>query len=293
MGVRGLFTFVKRHAPQFIKYKTLSDYRGCTIAIDISILLYQLVYKNEQDFLYILFRHMVRWKTLNITPIFVFDGKPPVDKLETIKQRQATRQIVLTHEHYQQCRQLLQNCGVQVMNAIGEAEAEASALTRRGVADYVISEDSDTIIFGARKLLRDFYKTTIVEYDIESIVQHLGLTPAQLVDMTLLVGTDYNNGGIAGYGAEKAYNAIVKYSSLEAMVAEDVIRFGGFEELRKLFVIEEIGAITNYAASKNTRAVLDLLRKNASNIYIQQYFGVPLTNERQHRSPSIMRYYLP
>ena len=87
MGIRGLNTLIKKVCPECIENKHISDYSGKTFIIDASILMYKfrhLSTMNEslQNISHIIgFINRIKYyKTYNITPIFVFDGKPPIEK---------------------------------------------------------------------------------------------------------------------------------------------------------------------------------------------------------------------
>ena len=86
MGIRDLNNFLKRTAPESIKNVHLSELRGKRVAIDTSIYFYKFLYKNPR-FIESFFQQISRLRTHNITPIYVFDGKPPEQKRDEIISR--------------------------------------------------------------------------------------------------------------------------------------------------------------------------------------------------------------
>jgi flap endonuclease-1 len=90
MGIRYLNRFLKDNASPSIKLCNLAELSGKKIAVDISIYMYRFVLNNsliENIYLMLsVFRHY------NIIPIFVFDGKPPVEKMELIQKRKENKQ---------------------------------------------------------------------------------------------------------------------------------------------------------------------------------------------------------
>jgi len=114
----------------------------------------------------------------------------------------------------------LKRWNISYVDAPSEGEAEASRLQRLGVVDYVLSNDSDTIIFGATKILRNFsrseedkpasnigpkpheyYWCTPVHMD--KIKQKTGFDRWRVLLFSILTGADYNN-GVKYIGVEKA-----------------------------------------------------------------------------------------
>jgi flap endonuclease-1 len=86
MGITGLKKFLEKHCPHAITERKLSDYSGKKLGIDISIFLYKYLY-NFGDHIVGLTRLIVRLLKNKITPIFIFDGKPPKEKDGTLIQR--------------------------------------------------------------------------------------------------------------------------------------------------------------------------------------------------------------
>lgn len=87
MGIKDLNPFLKAVSPELITDVMLSKYSGKKIAIDTSIYLYKFLYKNDR-YIESFFKQINRLMTNNITPIYIFDGKPPAEKMQEIKSRQ-------------------------------------------------------------------------------------------------------------------------------------------------------------------------------------------------------------
>ena len=201
-----------------------------------------------------LFYRTVNLIELGIKPIFVFDGKPPALKEMELKRRMKIREEALikyeqalkegrleeARKYAQQAaklkdqmvedaKRLLTLMGVPWVQAPSEGEAQAAHLARCGDADLCASQDYDSLLFGAPALVRnvtisgrrklpgkDIYvevKPEIIRLDV--LLQKLGLTREQLIDIAILVGTDYNPKGVKGIGPKRAYELIRKHGSLE------------------------------------------------------------------------------
>jgi flap endonuclease-1 len=193
----------------------------------------------------ILFR-MASFMEKGIKPVFVFDGKPTALKQGTVDERRKIRDAAGEKwkealergdevEAYKQARsstrvdttiigtskQLLGLMGIPVVQAPGEGEAQASHMVAKGDARYVVSQDYDTLLFGAPTLVRNLtvsgkrkIRGRQVTVSPERIVladtlAGLHLTREQLIEIGILTGTDFNP-GIEGVGAKTGLKIVLK-----------------------------------------------------------------------------------
>jgi flap endonuclease-1 len=210
-----------------------------------------------------------------IVPIYVFDGKPPALKDKTIKERIALKEKAeeeyrlslamgdyekaksfasrtsrLTKEMIDESKELLNSIGIAVIDAPSEGEAEASFLCRIGSVFSAVSQDYDSILFGSPRLIRNLtisgkrrygrtgrvvdVKPEIIESN--DLLRKLGITREQLIDMGILIGTDFND-GIKGVGPKKAYQLVKKYGSLRNIPS---IKIENYEERSNLVLDPEV-----------------------------------------------------
>jgi len=214
--------------------------------------------------------------------VFVFDGTPPPRKAREIAERRATRQRYeearraavergdladayskatmtsrLTKEMIAEARELLRLMGVPTVQAPSEAEAQAAhmAATSSEVS-AAASKDYDSLLFGAPKLVRfltisgkEFlpsqgtFRPIVPEIiDLERLLGTWGIAREQLVDLAILVGTDFND-GVHGIGPKKALKLVQQYSRIEGMPAEIRAALGDQEsvdEVRRIFLQPEV-----------------------------------------------------
>ena len=259
MGIKGLTTLIKTSAPSAIQTQNLHHLTGKKVAIDASLFMYKMLInmrnsnqsyltsKNGKVVSHItgIFYKTANYLALNITPIYVFDGKPPSNKGDTIKARQdrvATSKLAmeqatseedknnlekqtirLTKEHVDDIKQLLELMGVSYVQAHGEAEAYASEMCRKGMVDYVVTEDMDTLAFGCPRMIRTCLDKSIKRKDIISIIdldevlQGFEITYDEFVDLCILCGCDYCE-NIPRVGNKTAYSLIKKHRSIESIL---------------------------------------------------------------------------
>ncbi len=191
---------------------------------------------------------------MGIKPIYVFDGVPPALKEAEVRRRvKAKKEAQVRYEDalkegkiekarmYAQAtsrlkdymtedsKHLLDLMGIPWIQAPSEGEAQAAHLTKREDADYCGSQDYDSILFGAPKLVRnltisgrrklprkDVYIRVVPEIvELDQVLAEYGISHEQLIDIGLLVGTDFNPEGIKGLGPKTALKLIKEYGSLE------------------------------------------------------------------------------
>jgi len=187
--------------------------------------------------------------------VFVFDGKPPVLKLEEIARRRsikerydaehalaieagdlakayskATMTSRLTRDMTDEARELLKLMGLPVIQAPSEGEAQASHMARRSSVWAAASKDYDCLLFGAPRLLRfltisgkeflpskgAFRAITPELIEASTLLGHYGLTREQLIDVAILIGTDFND-GVKGIGPKKALKLVAEFGSIDSM----------------------------------------------------------------------------
>jgi len=188
------------------------------------------------------------YRTINlaeegIKPVYVFDGRPPELKKRALAERfkrkeEATRKleearrsgrveearkyaaqaIHLTKDMVEEAKRLLDAMGIPWIQAPEEGEAQAAYVARKGDAWAAGSQDYDSLLFGAPRLVRNLaitgrrklpgrnvYVTVKPEIiELEELLRALGITREQLIVVAILLGTDYNPGGVKGYGPKTA-----------------------------------------------------------------------------------------
>jgi flap endonuclease-1 len=195
-----------------------------------------------------------------IKPVFVFDGKPAALKQDTVDGRRKIRTEAGEKwkeaiergdeaEAYKQARsssrvdttiietskELLRLMGLPTIQAPGEGEAQASYMVAKGDARYVVSQDYDTLLFGAPDLVRNLTvsgkrkirgRQVTVNPErliLSEVLKGLKLTREQLIEIGILIGTDFNP-GIGGVGPKTGLR-IVQRGEFTAKIREKLPDF--------------------------------------------------------------------
>ncbi|MBS3065722.1 flap endonuclease-1 [Candidatus Pacearchaeota archaeon] len=117
-------------------------------------------------------------------------------------------------------KELLEAMGIAVVQAPGEGEMQCAELVKSGQAFAVGSQDYDAIAVGGRRLIQNltlsrkrrtrtgyvYIAPEIIEY--EKVLNSLGIDGDQLISLAILVGTDFNPGGVKGIGPKKALSLV-------------------------------------------------------------------------------------
>lgn len=196
-----------------------------------------------------LFYRNINLITEGIKPIYVFDGKPSELKAEEIERRKAlkleaekkyeeakstqntedmrkySQQFVkINSKIIEESKEFLEALGIPVIESDGEGEAEAAHLVAMNQAWASASQDYDSLLYGTPRLIRNmtlsrkrkspagiYVDTKIEMIDFESLLSHLQINREQLICLGILVGTDFNPGGVKGIGQMRALEIVRKY----------------------------------------------------------------------------------
>jgi flap endonuclease-1 len=182
-----------------------------------------------------------------VLPVWVFDGTPPERKAGTIRRRIAAKERAeteyqaalaagdlvtarrkaaqtshLTRPMVEEIQELLHALGVPTVAAPGEGEAQAAVMAARSAVWASASEDYDTLLFGAPRLVRGLAARGRTGsgggaqfIDREALLSQLGIDPDELIALGIIVGTDFNEGA-AGFGPKKALKAVQAHEGFEA-----------------------------------------------------------------------------
>lgn len=144
----------------------------------------------------------------------------------------------LTTEMIVESKELLEAMGIAVVQAPGEGEMQCAELVKNGQAWAVGSQDYDAVVVGATRLIQNLTlsrkRKTISGFvyiapemiEFESVINQLGINWDQLICLAILVGTDFNPGGVKGIGPKKAL-ALVQQKKYPVLIFEEITeRFG-------------------------------------------------------------------
>lgn len=273
MGIKGLTSLLREKSPTSIKHVGLYTLQDKKVAIDTSIFLYKSLtnvrYKGDYlrnsqgepvSHIVGLFNKTVQYLSLGITPIYIFDGKPPEEKRECLDERNRRSQefkekmetavgkeklelekasIRITKKHIQDLKHLFHLMGVSYICADGEAESYAAEMCRIGLVDAVVTEDMDTLVYGCPIVIRNCIDRTIkrsdvvTTFDYRQILMDMEMTPEQFADLCILCGCDYCP-TIPKVGSKRAFQHIKHFGSIEKLIESE--RFDVPEEFKKRFV---------------------------------------------------------
>ncbi|WP_400207816.1 flap endonuclease-1 [Candidatus Methanomassiliicoccus intestinalis] len=207
-----------------------------------------------------------------IRPAYVFDGIPSGLKSQTLAERferrnraheewkkaidegdveraksKASQSTRISNEIVESSRILLTYLGLPIIQAPCEGEAQAAYMAMKGDVWAASSQDFDSLLFGAPRLVRNLnitgrrkmpggreYKDIFIEeVELQRVLEENGLeSREQLISLCILIGTDYNK-GIRGIGPKKGLKLIRQYGTASAVleaIGESIPRLQEVEE---------------------------------------------------------------
>ena len=233
MGVKELNQYLLKHCSKdAIKKTHFTDLQRKTVAVDISIYIYKFM--AEDNPMENLYTFLSIFKYYLITPIFIFDGKPPPEKWALLKKRRFMKKdaeirfleiqesldshtieinpelkkemeelkkkmVRIKPEDFRKIKDLIDAFGFVHYEAPGEADVLCAYLVKSGKAWACLSDDMDMFLYGCPRVLRNLslMKHHIVLYDTDQILAELALSYSQLLEIAIISGTDYNDGSLS------------------------------------------------------------------------------------------------
>lgn len=189
-----------------------------------------------------------------VKPVMVFDGEPPAFKKSTIAEREERKREAekkwkdavkkgeaairyaqaasrFTPDMMNSSKELLGYMGIPVLQAPSEGEAACAVLCKDGSVDFASSQDYDSLLFGAPRLLRNIsisgrkklprqevwveVKPELLE--LQKVLKEIGINREQLITIGLLIGTDYND-GVKGVGPKTALKLVKDNKTLDKVM---------------------------------------------------------------------------
>lgn len=229
MGIRNLNKYLKKNCKKSINNVHLSELGNKTIIIDTSIYLYRFI--TEGSLIENIYQMITILLKYNIEPIFVFDGKPPIEKNGTINQRKneretardqykvleqqlnnnisvtekknilkemklLKRQIVsIKKKDIYDVKELINSFGVKYVDSQGEADELCAYLVNNNKGWGCLSDDTDMFVYGCKYVLRELnlINHSVYVYNTSSILNELDITENDFKDILILSSTEYDN----------------------------------------------------------------------------------------------------
>ena len=230
MGIRNLNKYLREKCSDSIRVLNMADLEGKRIAVDISIYLYK--YEGDNMLLENMYLMLSIFRHHNITPIFIFDGKPPPEKKELLMKRKEDKKeaqkeyeqlqksledntqfdetekqeivatmdqlkkqfIHINKDKIESVKELIRAYGATYYDAPGEADELCALLVLKKKVWACLSEDMDLFVYGCSRVLRYFslMNHSVVLYHMKGILDELSLNQKEFREICILSGTDYN-----------------------------------------------------------------------------------------------------
>ena len=249
MGIPNLNKLFLEKSKTNINKIHLNTLANKKIVIDTSIYLYKFM--GQDKFIENFYLMISTFLYYNITPIFIFDGKPPAEKKELLKQRRinkkdAENKYKLLQENIKNdsiskdeileiqsemeklkkqfirikdsdinlVKDLISYFGVQYIEAQGEADLLCAQMVISDQAWGCLSDDMDLFVFGCSRVLRylSLMNHTIIYYDFYNVLKDLDINLNEFRYVITISGTDYNIE--QNFNVRSIYNLFLKYKKI-------------------------------------------------------------------------------
>lgn len=315
MGIKDLNQYILKHCTaNSIKKLQFADIKRKTVVIDISIYLYKFM--SDGNFMEHLYTFLSLFKYYIITPIFIFDGKPPPEKWAALKKRRwekkdaairfneiqeslethtveldedlkkemeelKKKMIKIEKSDFLRVKELMDAFGYVYYDAPGEADVLCAYLVKAGKAWACMSDDMDMFLYGCPRVLRNLslMKHRFILYDTNIILEELGITSEEFLKIVILSGTDYNEGSLSlrkTFELHKQYLAIDKTESSNNLEFMDWII-----QTQNIQKIENIAEIEGYFnINENSKiSVLEEVNNNSEMDILEKQASIPRIKE--------------
>jgi 5'-3' exonuclease len=254
MGIKGLNTFIKsikNNKDSFASTVHLSVFKGKTVAIDFTNQAHRFLYRDASEYVYLLeFINLIhKFQKYGVKLIFVFDGKPLVEKQYAIEHRRAYRNKLFKKidelnainnyddqtniiKHLikktntlniiiiQECKKLFNYLKIPYIHIdYIEADTIFKYLLDKKLADACFTADTDVIAYGCHTILKDldYIHDTLYCIKFEKMLSILDITHEEFVYTCILSGTDYNN-SLKNSKLEINLSLIKKYKTISGII---------------------------------------------------------------------------
>jgi flap endonuclease-1 len=224
MGIKYLNRFLQENCKESIRKVNLYELSGKKVVIDTSIYMYR--YLGEEALLENIYLMINIFRLNNIIPLFVFDGKPPKEKENLLKERKENKKkaeekynelqnqlldgqnakieeqmnqlkkefIRLHHTDIKDVKLLIQSLGASYIEAPGEADKLCAKLVNKNLVYACLSEDMDMFVYGCKRVLRylSLLNKTAIMYEMKDILIELDMNFNDFKNICIISGTDYN-----------------------------------------------------------------------------------------------------
>ncbi|KAK4172824.1 PIN domain-like protein [Triangularia setosa] len=260
MGIQGLFPLLK----SIHRTTELKKYAGETFGVDgygwlhrgaIACAIELAQGKPTRKYVDFAMHRVKMFKYFGVTPYLVFDGDFLPSKAKTESSREKRREqslktglellkagkpskahlelqkaIDVTPEMARHLIEELKKAGVPYIVAPYEADAQLVYLEREGIISGIVSEDSDMLVFGAKRLLTKMdqhgqcVEIQRKDFCLVREISLTGWTDTEFRHMAILSGCDYLD-AVNNVGLKTAYRLIRKHKTPERII--QMLKFEG------------------------------------------------------------------
>jgi flap endonuclease-1 len=294
MGIKDLNRYFRENTVNAIKIKQFDILKNKLVAVDISIYMYKFL--SDGLLIENIYLMLLLFKEYDVQPIFIFDGKPPIEKYTLLKKRREEKKeaeeeynkLILSREttkinyinslkkkfiHIAKTdldliKKLISAFGFVFYEALNEADEICAALCIKNKVWGCISEDMDMFVYGCSNVIRyiSLLNHTCVHYNLALILKELNITQETLSKICILTGTDYNiDTPFTRLNLYEIFNYYKQHKSIDDLITDNVNFYKIYEIFKTNVNIDNITikkSNISYQDIKNNTDVIEILKTN-------------------------------
>ena len=158
MGIKNLKYLINKYAASAVNERYLYSYENKVIAIDTSIYLYRFIYKNGEP-IELLVKQIMRFLKNKVTPLYIFDGKPPKEKSDVLDERSERKKELI--ERQKQIRKLI------------EKKEDKKDTTPVDIQDQEQGKEQDQKVGDVVTYVEDVIPVELIDLNLEELKEEL------------------------------------------------------------------------------------------------------------------------
>jgi len=225
---------------------TFNNFRGKKVAVDLYLELHKYLKSNQEindnkgrvtTHLHCIFQKVITLLEYKVKPVFVLDGPfPEIRKHQKITDKlpEPRTTNTISADMLKEIKLLLHHFNIPVVQAPSESEAQCAHMCNKKDVYAVVSQDFDSLMFGADRMVINFTKakkkalkvkrgqkpdwefTGTYLVDLRKVLKDLKLNQDELVALCMLLGTDFNP-SVLNLNYKKALQLVQKWKDFSKL----------------------------------------------------------------------------
>ena len=167
--------------------QSLSNNNKIIVAVDTNLYYYKYLKSSLRNPFYGFLIQIKNLKKNNIEPVYILDGKSPIEKNYLIKKRQKNNNVYIPYHDIKYFFDLLQ---IKYIHSNIESDKLIGILYQQKMIDYCLTDDLDILLYKCENII-SIKKGKVYKYNLSYILQKLNISYKKFIYLCILMGCDY------------------------------------------------------------------------------------------------------